>query len=65
MRICLLIACLATLLGCATVEPAEPLAANERYYCRPGSMLKYKRPAGSSFGGYWVPMPIGGSCKGY
>jgi hypothetical protein len=56
---------LVVLAGCATVEPPVPLAEDERYYCRPGSMLKYRKPLPAAFPGYWVPMPPGGSCKGY
>ena len=51
--------------GCASFGSDEQAAKEERYYCRPGSMLKYKRPVGSAFAGYWIPMPDGGSCKGY
>jgi hypothetical protein len=56
---------LAVLAGCAAVEPPAKLADDERYYCRPGSMLKYRKPLAAAFPGYWVPMPPGGSCKGY
>lgn len=63
-RLAVLVA-LVVLAGCATVEPPAPLADDERYYCRPGSMLKYRKPLPAAFPGYWVPMPPGGSCKGY
>jgi hypothetical protein len=56
---------LAALGGCASVEPGARLAEDERYYCRPGSMLKYRKPLPAAFPGYWIPMPEGGSCKGY
>ena len=56
---------LALLGGCASFGSAESTAKEKRYYCRPGSMLKYQRPVGSAFAGYWIPMPEGGSCKGY
>jgi hypothetical protein len=56
---------LAALAGCTVLDPARPLADNERYYCRPGSLLKYRHPLPSAFPGYWIPMPPGGSCKGY
>ena len=59
------LAALAVLAGCATVEPPAKLADGERYYCRPGSMLKYRKPLAAAFPGYWVPMQPGGSCKGY
>ena len=55
----------AALAGCAMPGPATPLAENERQYCRPGSMLKYRRPQAGGFGSYWIPLPPGGSCKGY
>ena len=63
-RLAILIA-FGVLAGCASVEPPAALADGERYYCRPGSMLKYRKPLAAAFPGYWVPMPPGGSCKGY
>ena len=60
-----LIVSLGLLAGCAGLQPAASSSDDPRYYCRPGSMLKYTEPLAPAYPGYWIPMPRGGSCKGY
>lgn len=50
------------LAGCAGLQPAEPLAADEQYVCYIGSGLKYRKPRAQTWPDYLIPRPPGGSC---
>ena len=49
--------------GCAQLQPAGPLAADERYVCKVGSALKYRHKLGDPWPVDYIPLRPGGSCK--
>lgn len=59
------IVCSAWLAGCSAFRAAEPLAADQRHVCRPGSALKYRQSVDAAWPHYWIPSRPGGSCRSY
>lgn len=59
----LLVALVASLAGCGVLQPAEPIGADERYVCKAGSALKYRKPIDAGWPEYWLPRGPGGTCK--